>query len=152
MPADKAKFERELNLVKNIKKLAQEVLINQSRAIENLSNFTSDDFEACVQEIYSSKGRVVTTGIGKSAIMANKIVTTLNSTRTPAFLMYDADAIQGDLAMVQQANIASCVSKSGNKPEIKVLVHLLKRRGPKLVAPGNNGGLGEALSGHCLIN
>lgn len=138
MPADKANFERELNLVKNIKNIAREVLINESRAIENLTNFIDDDFEACVNEIYSSKGRVVITGIGKSAIIANKIVATLNSTGTPALFMHAADAIHGDLGMIQQDDIVICISKSGNTPEIKVLVPLLKRRGSKLVALVSN--------------
>ncbi|QOI97173.1 MAG: KpsF/GutQ family sugar-phosphate isomerase [Flammeovirgaceae bacterium] len=127
-----------MNLVKNIKNIAREVLINESRAIENLTNFIDDDFEACVNEIYSSKGRVVITGIGKSAIIANKIVATLNSTGTPALFMHAADAIHGDLGMIQQDDIVICISKSGNTPEIKVLVPLLKRRGSKLVALVSN--------------
>jgi arabinose-5-phosphate isomerase len=127
-----------LNLVKNIKKIAQDVLINESRAIENLTNFIDDDFESCVREIYSAKGRVVITGIGKSAIIANKIVATLNSTGTPALFMHAADAIHGDLGMIQNDDIVMCISKSGNTPEIKVLVPLLKRRGSKLVALVSN--------------
>jgi len=114
------------------------VLINESRAIHDLSNFIDDNFEACVQEIYSSKGRVVITGVGKSAIIANKIVATLNSTGTPALFMHAADAIHGDLGMIQQDDIVICISKSGNTPEIKVLVPLLKRRGSKLVALVSN--------------
>ena len=135
---DKAKFVRELNLVKNIKKIAQDVLLNESRAIENLTKFIDDQFESCVQEIYSAKGRVVITGIGKSAIIANKIVATLNSTGTPALFMHAADAIHGDLGMIQNEDIVICISKSGNTPEIKVLVPLLKRRGSKLVALVSN--------------
>jgi arabinose-5-phosphate isomerase len=123
-----------LNLVKNIKRIAQEVLINESRAIENLTNFIDENFESCVNEIYSAKGRVVITGIGKSAIIANKIVATLNSTGTPSLFMHAADAIHGDLGMIQKDDIVICISKSGNTPEIKVLVPLLKRRGSKLVA------------------
>ena len=114
------------------------MLINESRAIHDLSNFIDDNFEACVQEIYSSKGRVVITGVGKSAIIANKIVATLNSTGTPALFMHAADAIHGDLGMIQQDDIVICISKSGNTPEIKVLVPLLKRRGSKLVALVSN--------------
>jgi arabinose-5-phosphate isomerase len=127
-----------LNLVKNIKKIAQDVLINESRAIQNLTNFIDDNFEACVKEIYSSKGRVVITGVGKSAIIANKIVATLNSTGTPSIFMHAADAIHGDLGMIQQDDIVICISKSGNTPEIRVLVPLLKRRGSKLVALVSN--------------
>lgn len=127
-----------MNLVKNIKKIARDVLINESRAIENLTNFIDDQFERCVNEIYSAKGRVVITGIGKSAIIANKIVATLNSTGTPSLFMHAADAIHGDLGMIQREDIVICISKSGNTPEIKVLVPLLKRRGSKLVALVSN--------------
>jgi arabinose-5-phosphate isomerase len=127
-----------LNLTKNIKNIAREVLLNESRAIENLTNFIDDNFEACVNEIYSSKGRVVVTGVGKSAIIANKIVATLNSTGTPSLFMHAADAIHGDLGMIQEDDIVICISKSGNTPEVKVLVPLLKRRVSKLVALVSN--------------
>ena len=136
--ANKANFQKELNLVKNIKKIARDVLINESQAIQNLTTLIDDSFEACVNEIYSAKGRVVVTGIGKSAIIANKIVATLNSTGTPALFMHAADAIHGDLGMIQSEDIVMCLSKSGNTPEIKVLVPLLKRRGSKLVALVSN--------------
>lgn len=115
-----------------------DVLNNESAAIQKLSEFIDNDFEACVREIYSSKGRVVITGVGKSAIIANKIVATLNSTGTPALFMHAADAIHGDLGMIQKDDIVICISKSGNTPEIKVLVPLLKRRGSKLVALVSN--------------
>ncbi len=138
MSVNKANFEKALNLGKNIKKIAQDVLINESLAIQNLTNFIDDDFEACVKEIYSAKGRVVITGVGKSAIIANKIVATLNSTGTPSIFMHAADAIHGDLGMIQKEDIVICISKSGNTPEIKVLVPLLKRRGSKLVALVSN--------------
>jgi arabinose-5-phosphate isomerase len=127
-----------LNLLKNIIKIAQDVLINESQAILNLTNYIGNDFEACVREIYQSKGRVVVTGVGKSAIIANKIVATFNSTGTPAIFMHAADAIHGDLGMIQHEDIVICISKSGNTPEIKVLVPLLKRRGSKLVALVSN--------------
>jgi len=138
LSVNKANFEKALNLGKNIKKIAQDVLINESLAIQNLTNFIDDDFEACVKEIYSAKGRVVITGVGKSAIIANKIVATLNSTGTPSIFMHAADAIHGDLGMIQKEDIVICISKSGNTPEIKVLVPLLKRRGSKLVALVSN--------------
>lgn len=127
-----------MNIAKNIKNIAREVLKNESKAIERLIEFINDEFEACVQAIYSAKGRVVVTGIGKSAIIANKIVATLNSTGTPALFMHAADAIHGDLGMVQPEDIVICISKSGNTPEIKVLVPLLKRRGSLLVALVSN--------------
>jgi arabinose-5-phosphate isomerase len=135
---NKSNPDRTLNLVKNIKNIAREVLLNESRAIENLINNIDNDFEACVNEILQCKGRVVITGIGKSAIIANKIVATFNSTGTPALFMHAADAIHGDLGMIQNQDIVICLSKSGNTPEIKVLVPLLKRRGSKLVALVSN--------------
>ncbi len=127
-----------MNLTKNIRKVATEVLLNEARAIEKLTQFIDDDFEACVHEIIQSRGRVVVTGIGKSAIIANKIVATLNSTGTPSLFMHAADAIHGDLGMIQNEDIVICISKSGNTPEIKVLVPLVKRRGFKLVALVSN--------------
>lgn len=114
------------------------MLINESDAVRKLVNFIDDDFENCVKELLRSKGRVVITGVGKSAIIANKIVATLNSTGTPALFMHAADAIHGDLGMVQEADVVICISKSGNTPEVKVLVPLLKRRGAKLVALVSN--------------
>lgn len=113
-------------------------MLNESRAIENLLKFIDDDFESTVKAIYSAKGRVVVTGVGKSAIIANKIVATLNSTGTPALFMHAADAIHGDLGMILDDDIVICISKSGNTPEIKVLAPLLKRKGSKLVALVSN--------------
>ncbi|GAB1445111.1 MAG: KpsF/GutQ family sugar-phosphate isomerase [Cyclobacteriaceae bacterium] len=127
-----------MNIIKNIKKIAIDVLLNEARAIEKLTQFIDDDFEACVNEIIQSNGRVVITGIGKSAIIANKIVATLNSTGTPSLFMHAADAIHGDLGMIQSNDIVICLSKSGNTPEIKMLVPLIKRRGFKLVALVSN--------------
>ncbi|MCW5909495.1 MAG: KpsF/GutQ family sugar-phosphate isomerase [Cyclobacteriaceae bacterium] len=127
-----------MNITKNIKQIAKAVLINEAKAVENLANYIDNDFEACVREIIQCKGRVVLTGIGKSAIIANKIVATMNSTGTPAVFMHAADAIHGDLGMIQSHDMVICLSKSGNTPEIKVLVPLLKRRGSKLVALVSN--------------
>lgn len=127
-----------MNLAKNIRNTASRVLQNEANAILNLVDYLNGDFEACVEKILSSKGRVVITGIGKSAIIANKIVATLNSTGTPSIFMHAADAIHGDLGMVQQEDIVICISKSGNTPEIKVLVPLLKKLGSVLVAMVSN--------------
>lgn len=124
--------------MKNIKNIAREVLQNESLAVQRLIDYLDDSFEACVKAILVSKGRVVITGIGKSAIIANKIVATLNSTGTPALFMHAADAIHGDLGMIQKDDVVICISKSGNTPEIKVLVPLLKRRGSQLVALVSN--------------
>jgi len=123
-----------LNIVKNIKNIAQEVLLSESRVIENLIQLFDNDFETRLKEIYSSKGRVVVTGIGKSAIIANKIVATFNTMGTPAVFMHATDAIHGDLGMIFQEDIVICISTSGNTPEIRLLVSLLKRSGLKLVA------------------
>lgn len=127
-----------MKVVKNIQKIAKEVLQNEAEALKKLADRVNDDFETCVQEILHTKGRVVITGIGKSAIVANKIVATLNSTGTPALFMHAADAIHGDLGMIQKEDIVICLSKSGNTPEIKVLVPLLKRTGSKLVGLVSN--------------
>ncbi len=127
-----------MKLIKNIRNTAKEVILNEANAIKKLIDYIDGDFEACVSEILRCKGRVVVTGIGKSAIIANKIVATLNSTGTPALFMHAADAIHGDLGMVQKDDIAICISKSGNTPEVKVLVPLLKRRNVKLVALVSN--------------
>lgn len=127
-----------MKIAKNINKIAKKVLQNEADAIKKLIDFIDADFEACVQEIFKSQGRVVITGIGKSAIIANKIVATLNSTGTPSLFMHAADAIHGDLGMIQPDDIVICISKSGNTPEIKVLVPLLKRTGSRLVALVSN--------------
>lgn len=114
------------------------MLLNEAEAIRQISDLVDQSFEDCVQTIISSPGRVVVTGVGKSAIIATKIVATLNSTGTPALFMHAADAIHGDLGMVQQDDVVICISKSGNTPEIKVLVPLLKKLGSVLVALVSN--------------
>lgn len=122
---------------KPIDKIIQRALTTldiEAEAVRNLKNFINNDFVACVQLLLKSKGRVVITGIGKSAIIAQKIVATMNSTGTPAIFMHAADAIHGDLGTIQQEDQVICISKSGNTPEIKVLVPLLKRGGNKLIA------------------
>ena len=127
-----------MNIVRNIQQIAKEVLQNEARAVENLTNFIDNDFEACVREIFQCNGRVVVTGIGKSAIIANKIVATFNSTGTPSLFMHGADAIHGDLGMIQNEDLVTCISKGSSTPEIKVLVPVLKRRGSKHVALVSN--------------
>ena len=127
-----------MNLAKNIRNTATRVLQNEAQAVLNLVDFLDGDFDTCVEHILLSKGRVVITGVGKSALIANKIVATLNSTGTPAIFMHAADAIHGDLGMIQEDDMVICISKSGNTPEIKVLVPLLKKLGTKLVALVSN--------------
>ena len=109
-------------------------MTDEAEAIARLADFIDESFENCVKAILSIKGRVVVTGIGKSANIAGKIVATLNSTGTPALFMHAADAIHGDLGMIQPDDFVICISKSGNTPEIKVLVPLLKRKGAQLAA------------------
>ncbi|WP_210486336.1 KpsF/GutQ family sugar-phosphate isomerase [Rufibacter aurantiacus] len=127
-----------MNITKNIKSIAKKVLEEEATAILKLADYINEDFEACVQAILAIKGRVVVTGIGKSANIASKIVATLNSTGTPALFMHAADAIHGDLGMIQADDFVICLSKSGNTPEIKVLVPLLKRKGTQLAALVSN--------------
>lgn len=105
----------------------------ESEAILNLIPHINDDFVAVVYAILEAKGRVIVTGIGKSAIIAQKIVATFNSTGTPAIFMHAADAVHGDLGMIQQNDIVICLSKSGNTPEIKILAPLLKQSGNLLI-------------------
>ncbi|WP_298262474.1 KpsF/GutQ family sugar-phosphate isomerase [uncultured Lutibacter sp.] len=117
---------------------AKQTIKAESKAIANLINFLTEDFENAVNFIQESKGRVIITGIGKSAIIAQKIVATFNSTGTPAIFMHAADAIHGDLGTIQKNDVVICISKSGNTPEIKVLVPLIKNYGNKIIAITGN--------------
>ena len=118
---------------KSIIETAISTLKLESEAILNLSQHLNDDFVKIVHTILESKGRVIVTGIGKSAIIAQKIVATFNSTGTPAIFMHAADAVHGDLGMIQKDDIVVCISKSGNTPEIKLLAPLLKHSGNILI-------------------
>lgn len=122
----------------NIAAIAKRTLQVEAAAIDNLQKFINADFEQSVALIAGCTGRVVITGIGKSAIIGQKIVATLNSTGTPALYMHAADAIHGDLGMIRDEDIILCISKSGNSPEIKVLVPLVKSFGNKLIAITGN--------------
>ena len=117
---------------------AKNTILTESNAIANLANFIDTNFENAVKFIYNSKGRVIVTGIGKSANIATKIVATFNSTGTPAVFMHAADAIHGDLGNVLQDDVVICISKSGNTPEIKVLLPLIKNYGNKIIAITGN--------------
>lgn len=110
----------------------------ESKAIAYLANLVDDEFAQAVEYVFNSGGRVIVTGIGKSANIATKIVATLNSTGTPAGFMHAADAIHGDLGTIQPEDTVICISKSGNTPEIKVLVPLIKSLGNKLIAITSN--------------
>ncbi|MBY0488029.1 MAG: KpsF/GutQ family sugar-phosphate isomerase [Flavobacteriaceae bacterium] len=122
----------------NIIDSAKKTLLSESQSIAKLTDYIDNSFAEAVQIIYNSKGRLIVTGIGKSAIIAQKIVATLNSTGTPSLFLHASEAIHGDLGMVQDDDAVICISKSGNSPEIKVLVPLLKRFGNKLIAITGN--------------
>ncbi len=113
---------------------AKRVLQIEADTIYGLSDAVNNDFYLAVQTIYQTKGRVVVTGVGKSAIIAQKIVATFNSTGTPAVFMHAADAVHGDLGMLQQGDVVICISYSGNTPEIKLLVPWLKSGGNPMIA------------------
>lgn len=121
-------------------------LQSEAQAILGLINHINDDFIAIVEHIIAGNGRVIVTGIGKSAIIAQKIVATFNSTGTPSSYMHASDAVHGDLGMIQKNDIVICISKSGNTPEIKVLTPLLKASGNLLI--GMVGQLESELARH----
>ncbi len=124
---------------KEIAALAIETIRTEAAGVSGLAGAIDDSFARVVRLIHESKGRVIVSGIGKSAIIASKIVATLNSTGTPAIFMHAADAIHGDLGIIQPEDVVLCLSKSGNTPEIKMLVPLIRNiGGNKLVAMVSN--------------
>ncbi|WP_026753197.1 SIS domain-containing protein [Sediminibacter sp. Hel_I_10] len=127
-----------MNITDSILSTAKKTIALERDAIANLSNLLNSDFADAVNLIYNSKGRVIITGVGKSAIIANKIVATLNSTGTPAVFMHAADAIHGDLGLILQDDVVICISKSGNTPEIKVLLPLIRNANNKMIAITGN--------------
>ena len=118
--------------------VAKETILTEAKAIANLEQLLDQNFALAVETIYKSKGRVIITGIGKSAVIATKIVATLNSTGTPAVFMHAADAIHGDLGTILKDDVVICISKSGNTPEIKVLVPLIKNFKNTIIAITGN--------------
>ena len=118
--------------------VAKKTIDTESKAIKNLIELIDDSFADAIEYIYNSNGRVIITGIGKSAIIATKIVATLNSTGTPSIFMHAADAIHGDLGIVQTDDIVLCISKSGETSEIKVLVPLVKKLGSLMIGMVSN--------------
>ncbi len=121
-----------------IKKSALNTIDLETQAIAGLTNFINDDFVSCIQLIFNSKGRVIVTGIGKSALIGEKIVATFNSTGTPAIFMHAADAVHGDLGIVQKDDVILCISKSGATPEIKLLIPYLGLSGNTIIAMVGN--------------
>lgn len=112
--------------------IAKKTLLIESQAIQKLSDLLNNDFSELTNYILKLKGRVIVTGVGKSAIIAQKIVATFNSTGTPSVFMHAADAVHGDLGIIQEDDLILCLSKSGNTAEIKVLIPLLKQAKNKL--------------------
>ena len=127
-----------MNKTNRIISIAKNTIETESKAIANLAHLVNEEFAGAVEYIFHSEGRVIVTGIGKSANIATKIVATLNSTGTPAIFMHAADAIHGDLGTIQHDDTVICISKSGNTPEIKVLVPLIKAAQNKLIAITGN--------------
>lgn len=117
---------------------ASQVLLDEAEAVNKIRTFLNDDFVESVKTILRSNGRLIITGIGKSAIIGQKIVATLNSTGTPAIFMHAADAIHGDLGIIQPDDVVLCISKSGNTPEISQLIPFLKKNGNVLIAMVGN--------------
>jgi arabinose-5-phosphate isomerase len=122
----------------NILSTAKKAILSESESIMKLADYLDAQFVDAVEMIYKSKGRLVITGIGKSAIIAQKIVATLNSTGTPSLFLHASEAIHGDLGMITEQDVIICISKSGNSPEIKVLVPFLKNYGHALIAITGN--------------
>ncbi len=125
-------------MTESIKQVALRTIELEARSVAGLAAFINDDFEKAVQAIANSKGRLVVSGIGKSAAIAQKIVATLNSTGTPSIFMHAADAIHGDLGMVLKDDIVLIISKSGESPEIKALVPLVKGFGNIIIGMAGN--------------
>ncbi|MVM30713.1 KpsF/GutQ family sugar-phosphate isomerase [Spirosoma sp. HMF4905] len=123
-----------MKVIKNPKTIARSVLLAEAEAIRNAIDLLDDQFDAAVETLLTTTGRLVVTGVGKSALIGQKIVATMNSTGTPALFMHAADAIHGDLGMIQDNDVVLIISKSGNTTEIKVLLPLLKRTGVRLIA------------------
>jgi len=118
----------------DIKLFAVNTILEEAKAVEKIASYIDDDFVEIAKLVYNCKGRIIISGIGKSAIIASKIVATMNSTGTPSIFMHAADAIHGDLGLIQPNDIIIILSKSGNTPEIKVLVPLIRNLGNKIIA------------------
>ena len=121
-----------------IKKIAKDTIVLEARVIENLQNSINVNFVAVIELIMSSKGRLIVVGIGKSANIASKMVSTFNSTGQPAIFLHAADAIHGDLGNVQKGDIVLCISKSGNTPEIKAVLPFIKNLGNIIIGLTGN--------------
>jgi arabinose-5-phosphate isomerase len=136
----------------NLQQIALQTIELEARAVSNLAAFINEDFEKAVSAMADCTGRVVISGIGKSAVIAQKIVATLNSTGTPSIFMHAADAIHGDLGIVQQEDVVIVISKSGESPEIKVLVPLIRNFGNVLISMVGNTNSYLARQSNIILN
>lgn len=141
-----------LDTKENILILAKKTILSESESIAKLIDFIDINFAEATQILFNSKGRLIVTGIGKSAIIAQKMVATFNSTGTPSLFLHASEAIHGDLGMVQPDDVVICISKSGNSPEIKILIPILKRFGNKLIAITGNITSFLAKESHYVLN
>jgi arabinose-5-phosphate isomerase len=139
-------------LKEKILQIAKQTILSERDSIEKMANLLDENFSQAIDLIFKSSGRLVVTGIGKSAIIAQKIVATMNSTGTPALFLHASEAIHGDLGMVQPHDLVICISKSGNSPEIKILVPIIKRFGNKLIAITGNMNSFLAKGSHLVLN
>src|ERR1043165_260410 len=136
----------------NIQQIALQTIELEARSVSQLSAYINEDFEKAIGAMYGCKGRIVVSGIGKSAVIAQKIVATFNSTGTPSIFMHAADAIHGDLGMVQQDDVVIIISKSGESPEIKVMIPLIKNFGNPVIALCGKGDSYLATNAEILVN
>lgn len=136
----------------NILILAKKTILSESESVAKLIDFIDLNFAEATKILFNSKGRLIVTGIGKSAIIAQKMVATFNSTGTPSLFLHASEAIHGDLGMVQPDDVVICISKSGNSPEIKILIPILKRFGNKLIAITGNITSFLAKESHYILN
>jgi arabinose-5-phosphate isomerase len=127
-----------MSRVKNIIEIGKNAIRMEAASVAALEGLLDEQFEKAAQLLFSCKGRVVLSGIGKSAIVAQKIVATLNSTGTPAIFMHAADAIHGDLGMIQEHDVVMIISKSGESPEIKILLSFIRNFGNPLIGMVGN--------------
>ena len=122
-----------MNDKSSIKKIAINTLNLEAKSIKKLIHSIDSNFEKIINLIHKNKGKLIITGIGKSAIIGKKIVATLNSTGTPSFFLHAADAMHGDIGIIQKKDIIICMSNSGNSPEIKMLIPIIKKRKNKII-------------------
>jgi arabinose-5-phosphate isomerase len=136
----------------NLIETAQNTLISQSESILKLRDFINQSFENVINRIYNCEGRVIVSGIGKSAIIAQKMVATFNSTGTPAQFLHASEAVHGDLGMIQPKDLVIIISNSGNSPEIKILAPIVRNFGNILVAMTGNEQSALAKNANFVIN